>query len=130
MKKNEKTQNNEIADIFLNNYPKSVCSQGIARHLAIQLPRAISDFRYTVIKLEDYKPLKVNLKSSRCKHGKNGVDYSLTEKGFNKLKDFYYPVKIIDWDTSSGFAKPIYGSPDFSNSPKPHDTATDVSLFQ
>lgn len=91
-------QHKRIAKLFFAEFPfGSVCSQGVARDIALQLPRAINDFRYKPTwKLEDYHTkYGINLLSVKCKHGKTGRDYLLNEEGYRRLWKVYHPPMPI-----------------------------------
>lgn len=89
-------QRKEIAELLLKAYPlTSVCSQSLARDIALQLPRVINDFRYKPQwKLEDFHTKwGINLKSVKCTHAgtRQARDYKLSTEGYVRLGRHYTP---------------------------------------
>ena len=95
-----------IGKKLLEAYPSGVCSQGVARDIALQLPRVINDFRYKPNwQLEAYKPLKINLISSTCHHRgtKTAADYHLSKEGYIKLASLLVSPRVAQQKQAHSF---------------------------
>lgn len=88
---NEDKQRKQIADLL---FQGKVCSQDVAREIALQLPRVINNFRYLPqFKVEDiHTKWGINLKSVPCIHEgkKRARDYILNDEGVLRLMRAYY----------------------------------------
>lgn len=88
---NNITQYEKIGNLLLNAYPSgSICSQSVARDIALQLPRVINHLRHLPqFKVDDYQTkYGQNIVSLHCSHSGTNLarDYKLTIQGYDRLK--------------------------------------------